>query len=64
MRFTLIPLEHAIPAIRDHMKAHPDDDVPGPGETQQMAKLAIRFVMTARALEAYAEALSGKPETN
>jgi len=46
------------------MKAHPDDDVPGPGETQQMAKLAIRFVMTARALEAYAEALSGKPETN
>jgi hypothetical protein len=29
-----------------------------------MAKLAIRFVMTVRALEAYAEALSGKPEMN
>jgi hypothetical protein len=29
-----------------------------------MAKLAIRFVMTARALEAYAEALSGKLSEN
>jgi len=64
MRLLLIPLEQAFAAIRDHMKAHPDGDVPGPEEMQEMAKLAIRFVMTARALEAYAEGLSGKVSEN
>jgi hypothetical protein len=64
MRFTLISLEHSVTAIRDHMKAHPDDDVPDQEEMQQMCKLAIRFVMTARAPGATAEALSGKPSEN
>jgi hypothetical protein len=64
MRFTLIPLEHSFTAIRDHMQAHLDDDVPGVEEMQVMSKLAIRFVMTARALEEYAQALSGEPGEN
>jgi len=51
-RFTLISPEHSLTAIRDHLKAHPDDDVPDPEKMQVMAKLAIRFVRIARALEA------------
>ena len=64
MRLLLVPLEHSFTAIRDHMKAHSDDDVPAPEQMREMAKLAVRFVMTVRALEPYAEAVRRNPSEN
>lgn len=65
MRFYLIPVSDALPAIEAHFKAFPDDGVaPTPEELRKLVRIAFAFVPVSERLLEYARALGGKPSRN
>ena len=75
MRFLLIPVAHAFPAlevcgalsaIQAHFRlwSHDDTEPPTVEELHQLVELAYRFVLVSEALLQYAVTLGGKPSRN
>ncbi len=63
MRFLLIPVANALPAVQAHLEHRPDDDPPGPDELVELVALTVCYVRASEALLRCAETV-GKPSTN
>ncbi len=61
MRFLLIPVADALPAVQAHFERWPGDDVPSPDELRELVALTVR---ASEALLRYAEVVGGKPCKN
>lgn len=65
MRFLLIPVREALPAVQDHFARWPEEQDPvSADELVELTGLAARFAVIAEALVAYVKALTGRPSTN
>lgn len=64
MRFLLIPVADASPAVRDYLAGTDDDGPLTPAEVKQLVSVAVKFTMTSRALLEYVGALMGRPCEN
>ncbi len=61
MRFLLIPVADALPAVQAHMERWPGDDPPSPDELAELVALTVR---ASEALLRYAEGASGLLDPN
>ncbi len=64
MRFLLIPVANALPAVQAHSEHGPGDDPPSPDELAELVKLTVRYVRASEALLRYAELVGEKPSKN
>ena len=64
MRFLLIPVADALPAVQAHFERWPDDDPPSPDELAELVAVTLRYVRASEALLWYAEVVGEKPSTN
>ncbi len=64
MRFLLIPVADALPAVPAHFERWPENDPPSPDELRELVELTVRYVRASEALLRYAEAIGGKPCRN
>jgi hypothetical protein len=65
VRFLLIPLAYALPALQAYLDAHPDGRSPLTAEElKALARLAQRVIRTGELLVRYAVALSGRSGLN
>ncbi len=64
MRFLLIPVADALPAVQAHFERCPDGDPPSPDELAELVALTVRYVRASEALLRYAETVGGKPSKN
>ncbi len=64
MRFLLIPVANALPAVHAHLKHRPGDDPPSPDELAELVALTVRYVQASEALLRYAEVVDGKRSKN
>ncbi len=64
-RFLVIPVVHAVPAVRAYLEAQQDDgSVLRPGELQELAELTMRVVRTGELLVRYVKVIGGRPHRN
>ena len=63
MRFLLIPVAHALPAIQEHLSV-PDDGPLSVEELHELVEVTRRYVRVNEVLLRYAEVIGGKPRTN
>ena len=64
MRFLLIPVADALPAVQAHFERWPDDNPPSPDELAKLVALTVCYVRASEALLRYAEVVGGKPCSN
>ncbi len=64
MRFLLIPVADALPAVQAPLERWSDDDPPSPDELAELVALTVRYVRVSEALLRYAELVDEKPSTN
>ena len=64
MRFILIPVVHASPAVRNYLAATADDGPQTPAEVKQLVSVAIQFAVTSGVLVEYVRRLTGRPCEN
>ena len=64
MNLLLIPVTHALPAVREHLRRYPDDEAVSANEVRELIALTIRYVRTSEALLRYATQVGGKPSRN
>ena len=64
MSLCLIAVHHALPAVVAALDALGDERVLTPEELSDLSRLAIRFVLTSRALINYAKNVGGVPSRN
>ena len=50
MRFLLIPVANALPAVQAHLEHRPGDDPPSPDELAELVALTVRYVRASEAL--------------
>ncbi len=58
MRFLLIPVADALPAVQEHLDAVPDNS-PSPEELRELASVTRRYVRVSEVLLRYAEVVGG-----
>ncbi len=63
-RFELVAVDVSASDIRRHMRQTDLDNPPSEEELNFLTELTFRFVPTAKALEAYANAMIGEPGVN
>lgn len=61
MRYLLIPLDSALPAVTDSLNRLGDEQPLTGEEHAALCRLAVRFVWTSQALEGYSLLMVGKP---
>ncbi len=65
VRFLLIPVANALPAVQAHFEQWSDDDaVVSAEELRELIELTVRYVWASEALLRYAEVVGGKPSKN
>ncbi len=64
MRFLVIPVADALPAVQAHFEHRPGDDPPSPDELAELVALTVRYVQASEALLRYAELVGEKPSKN
>ncbi len=64
MRFLLIPVADALPAVQAHFERWPDNGAPSPDELAELVALTVRYVRASEALLSYAELVGEKPSKN
>lgn len=65
MRFLLIPVADALPAVEAHLARWPTDDQwPSSEELRELIRVTVGFVAAADALLAYIKTLTGRPNPN
>ncbi len=65
MRFLLIPVADALPAVQAHLARWPGDNLPpSPEELRELVELVCGLVPVADALLVYAQVLGGVPSRN
>ncbi len=64
MRFLLIPVANALPAVQAHLEHRPGDDPPSPDELAELVAVTVRYVRGSEMLLRYAEVVGGKPSRN
>lgn len=64
VRFLLIPVANALPAVQAHLEHRPGDDPPSPDELAKLVALTVCYVRASEALLRYAETVGGKPSKN
>ena len=63
MRFLLIPVANALPAVQAHSVHLPENDPHSPDELAELVALTVRYVRASDALW-YAEVVGEKPSKN
>lgn len=61
MRYLIIPLDSALPAVADALGQLGDERALTAEEHAALCRLAVRFVLTSRSLETLAGWLNGRP---
>ena len=64
VRFLLIPVANALPAVQAHFEHRLGDDPPSPDELAKLVALTVRYVRASEALLRYAELVGEKPCRN
>ena len=60
MRFLLIPVAHALPAVQTRLDTAPDDALLSTEELRELVEVTRRYVRVSEALLRYAEAVGGQ----
>ncbi len=55
IRFLLIPVANALPAVQAHLEHRPGDDPPSPDELAELVALTVRYVRALPALDCLAD---------
>lgn len=64
MRYLLIPVTDAMPAIHAHLTRWAIHERPSPEEIRALVRLACRFAVVAEALIGYLKTLRQRPNPN
>ena len=61
VRFLLIPVHDALPAVEAHFERWPHDEAPSEAELRELVEVTAWFVAASDVLLRYAKVLGGRP---